>query len=502
VSLGGHLLRLRSDEQLVALFREGNDEAFRVIHDRYHQRLFAYTRQMLPGSRQDAEDALQDVFVRAYGGLRANDRSLALRAWLYRVAHNRCIDELRRPEPPAPEVLELVQPPAIDPIAEAEQRESLRRLIADVRRLPEQQRAALLMRELGGMTYNDIAAAMDVSVPAIKSLLVRARVGLAQAAEARDTSCAEIREELICAHDRGVRPTGLARRHLRECAGCSEFRTELRGNSRQLAALVPAFGPVAAIAKLLGFGGGGFGFGSSGGAAGGAAAVGTGGTAASVGVLATGAGHVATLLAAAVVTAGGAVEIQHTIAQRSHHRATHHARAAAGPTRAGAPQSVGVAVAHTGGPVTAAPASASSSSLAPEPASTARPHRSAGDFKSQPVTPPVSSPAPGTSSTGATGPVPVSGTPGDATGTTGTGSLPGDGTLPGGTTTPGTGSNGTTPGVTPPDAGTGTVTTATGPTTPTGTDGSTGSTSGTTTPVGATAGADGSTSAGGSPVSS
>ena len=95
------LLRLRSDDQLVALFRPGNDEAFRVIHDRYRQRLFAYARQMLAGSRPDAEDALQDVFLRAYGALRADDRPVTLRAWLYRVAHNRCIDQLRRPMPAA-----------------------------------------------------------------------------------------------------------------------------------------------------------------------------------------------------------------------------------------------------------------------------------------------------------------------------------------------------------------------------------------------------------------
>ena len=91
------LMRLRSDDQLLALFRAGHDEAFDVIHDRYRQRLFAYTRQMLPGSRQDAEDALQDVFVRAYGGLRANDRELALRAWLYRVPQ-----PLHRRAAPAP----------------------------------------------------------------------------------------------------------------------------------------------------------------------------------------------------------------------------------------------------------------------------------------------------------------------------------------------------------------------------------------------------------------
>src|SRR5437588_5294257 len=210
------------------MFRDGSNEAFRVIYDRYRQRLFAYTRQMLPGSRQDAEDALQDVFVRAYAGLRANDRELSLRAWLYRVAHNRCVDELRRPAPPPPEVLELVRGPVHDPTAHAEQRESFRRLLADIQRLPAQQRSALLMRELVGMSYTDVAAVLEVSVPAVKSLLVRARVGLAQALEARDTACTEIRDELMQAHDRGVRPNAMARRHMRDCAGCREFRAQIR----------------------------------------------------------------------------------------------------------------------------------------------------------------------------------------------------------------------------------------------------------------------------------
>jgi len=132
------LLRLRSDEQLVALFRRGNEDAFRVIHDRYRARLFAYARQMLPGSRHDAEDALQDVFVRAHRALRESDREISLRAWLYRVAHNRCVDELRRPVAPSPEVLERLQPPSLDPLAEAERREDLRRLVLDIRRLPGQ----------------------------------------------------------------------------------------------------------------------------------------------------------------------------------------------------------------------------------------------------------------------------------------------------------------------------------------------------------------------------
>ena len=307
----------------MALFRAGHDDAFRVIHDRYRQRLFAYTRQMLP-HRQDAEDALQDIFVRAYAGLRANDRELALRAWLYRVAHNRCIDELRRPAPPPPEVLELLRSPVHDPITEADQRESLRRLIADVRRLPDQQRSALLMRELGGMSYADMAGALGVTIPAVKSLLVRARLALGQALEARDTACSDIREELIGAHDRGLRPNATARRHMRDCAGCREFRHDLRGVSRRFAAIVPTLGPLGVLANMLGVGGGG---GAAGGAVAAGAGAGTGTAAVSVGALGAGATHVATLLAAAVVTAGGAVELQHTITVPSRHH--HHARVAA-----------------------------------------------------------------------------------------------------------------------------------------------------------------------------
>ncbi len=324
-SLGTSLLRLRSDDQLVALFRAGHDDAFPAIYDRYKQRMFAYTRQMLSSSRPDAEDALQDIFMRAYVGLRASERELSLRPWLYRIAHNRCVDELRRPVPPPPEVLSILRAPLRDPTVEAEQREALRRLIEDVRRLPDQQRSALLMRELGGVPYADVSAAIGVSVPAVKSLLVRARIGLAQAAEARDTACVEIQEALVLAHDRGVRPSGQARRHMHDCVSCRAFRTQLRGTSRQLAALAPTLGPLGVLAKLLGFGGGATGGAAAAGS--GAGAAGASGAAASGGLLAGGVGHVTALLAAAVVTAGGAVELGHTISagisHSGHHRVVH-----------------------------------------------------------------------------------------------------------------------------------------------------------------------------------
>jgi RNA polymerase sigma factor (sigma-70 family) len=302
------LLRLRSDDQLLALFRAGSEDAFGAIHDRYRQRLFAYVRQMLcAGPRQDAEDVLQDVFVRAYGALRADSREVNVRAWLYRVAHNRCIDHLRRPVPPAVDVFDVSRKPLHDPIETAQRREDLARLVADISRLPEQQRSALLMREIDGMSYIDLASALDVTVPAVKSLLVRARIGLVEAAEARDADCEDIRVDLLDAYDRGVKASSRARRHMRSCDACTEYRAALRGMQRSFAALTPAgAGPLAMIgAKLLGLGGAG------GGAAAGSSAV--GGSAVAVGGV--GACKVAAVVCTAVVATGGAVEVTHLASQ-------------------------------------------------------------------------------------------------------------------------------------------------------------------------------------------
>ena len=130
--------------------------------------------------------------------------------------------------PPPGDVFDVSRTPICDPLAETERREDLKRLVEDVRRLPTQQRSVLLMRELEGLPYSELAEAMDVSVAAVKSLLVRARMGLVESAEARDAACSEIRHDLTIAHGRGVRANGRARRHLRDCASCREYRSELR----------------------------------------------------------------------------------------------------------------------------------------------------------------------------------------------------------------------------------------------------------------------------------
>ena len=344
ISVSARLLRLRSDEQLVALFRDGCDEAFQVIHDRYRQRLFAYVRQMLAGSRPDAEDAMQDVFIRAYGALRANDRPVTLRAWLYRVAHNRCIDQLRRPVPAPAEVFELSRQPLRDPLAETERREDLRRLVADVRQLPEQQRSALLMREMQGMSYSELADALDVSLPAVKSLLVRARMGLVEAAEARDADCVEIREGLLASYDRGVRMSGRVRRHMRECSGCCEFRLEMRGVRRGLRALTPAGAGMFGVLARLGLGGSGAAAG--GGAASGAITVGGGGLAAA------GATKLALVCCAAVLATGGA-----PVAHQGSSRAAHAHRSGVEEGLPAEPAVLDLGVADAANPPSFAPAS-------------------------------------------------------------------------------------------------------------------------------------------------
>src|SRR3954464_8040370 len=89
------LLRLQSDERLVALTRRGNQAAFEALVARYEARLLAFCRHML-GSREDAEDVLQEVFAAAFNAMTADERAINVRPWLYRIARNRSLNHLRR----------------------------------------------------------------------------------------------------------------------------------------------------------------------------------------------------------------------------------------------------------------------------------------------------------------------------------------------------------------------------------------------------------------------
>src|SRR3954470_9105328 len=91
--------RVATDAQLVDLVRAGDDRAFAAIHERYQPRLVAFARQLLGGAHHDAEEVVQDAFVRALRALRADEREMALKAWVFTIVRNRPLDVLRRPVP-------------------------------------------------------------------------------------------------------------------------------------------------------------------------------------------------------------------------------------------------------------------------------------------------------------------------------------------------------------------------------------------------------------------
>ena len=163
---------------------------------RYQPRLLAFCRHML-SSREDAEDVLQEVFAAAFNAICADDRPINARPWLYRIARNRCLNHLRRPQPSGQDTMDVFERDGGTTTADTvHQREEFRHIVGDVQELPETQRTALLLREIDALTYEQIAEAMDTTVPSVKSLLVRARVALAEAAEARLLTCDEVRLEL------------------------------------------------------------------------------------------------------------------------------------------------------------------------------------------------------------------------------------------------------------------------------------------------------------------
>ncbi len=311
------LLRLQSDERLIALIRRGNQHAFEALVARYQSRLLAFCRHML-SSREDAEDVLQEVFAAAFNAILGDEREINVRPWLYRIARNRSLNHLRKAQAIGVDSMDVhLAEHGLTTADKVHKREEFRQLVSDVGDLPETQRTALLLREIDALSYEQISEAMETTVPSVKSLLVRARVSLAEAAEARLLTCDEVREELGEVAEGLRRTTAPVRRHLRTCERCQLFRKQLRQTNRALAAIFPV-GPLLLLKKALVAHAGTAAAGTGGAAAagGGAAAAGAAGAAgaAAGGMLQAGAGAMASkaiagLAAAAIVTAG-AVEVK------------------------------------------------------------------------------------------------------------------------------------------------------------------------------------------------
>ena len=303
------LLRLQSDERLVTLVRRGNQHAFEALVSRYQSRLLAFCRHML-SSREDAEDVLQEVFTAAFNAMLADERPINVRPWLYRIARNRSLNHLRRVQAIGVDSMDThFSEGGISTAEKVHRREDFRLLIADVQELPETQKTALLLREIDALSYEQIAEAMDNTVPSVKSLLVRARVGLAEAAEARLLDCDVVRLELGEVAEGLKRISPPARRHLRTCDECASFRKQLVNTNRALAALMPV-GPLLLLKKML------LAHVGTAAASGGSAAAGsTFGGALQIGISAT-AGKAAAGLAAAAIVTAGAVEVKHVTVKR------------------------------------------------------------------------------------------------------------------------------------------------------------------------------------------
>jgi RNA polymerase sigma-70 factor (TIGR02960 family) len=191
-------------QQLLVRAVEGDEEAFRELTDPYRRELQFHCYRIL-GSMHDAEDALQETLLRAWRGLGRFEERSSLRAWLYRIATNRCLDALRdahrRPPPPTqppfqpPVPTRLAEPTWLEPYpdvllegivdaspgpeARYETRETIElAFIAALQALPPRQRGVLVLRDVLGFHTDEVAEMLDSSEESVKAALKRARATL------------------------------------------------------------------------------------------------------------------------------------------------------------------------------------------------------------------------------------------------------------------------------------------------------------------------------------
>jgi RNA polymerase sigma factor (sigma-70 family) len=341
------LYSVLGDERLARLVGDGNKQAFAPLYERYYQQLYRYCRSIVHDDL-DAQDALQSTFASAFAALRKRQRDAPLRPWLFRIAHNEAVSVIRRRRPA--EDLSEASDRCCDSVEEqAGDRARFAMLMRDLAELPERQRSALVMRELSGLSHEEIALVLGTSVGAAKQTIFEARRSLSEFAEGRVMACDEVRKVVSDADGRSLRSRRV-RAHLSDCAGCAEFAEAIATRSADLRAFSPALPATAAAAVLARSLGAGSGH-SGGGAAG--LAAGTAGKTAGA-ALATKA--IAGVVIVAAGTAGAAAGISQ-IAGSSHSQA--HKAPAARVASASATPAAGTRVqtnSHRASQVAAGPA--------------------------------------------------------------------------------------------------------------------------------------------------
>jgi RNA polymerase sigma factor (sigma-70 family) len=305
-------LALGGDERLAQLVAGGSERAFVALYERYHGQLYRYCRSIVCNDT-DAQDALQSTLTGAFTALRRGQRDAPLRPWLFRIAYNESVSVLRhrRPEERLSECFTDVAGSTEERV---EQRERLSLLVADLHELPERQRGALVMRELNGLSHEQIAIVLRTSVGAVKQTIFEARRTLLEFAEGRTMACAELQRTISDADGRVLRGRRV-RAHLRDCPSCATFAAAISARRTALQAVAPPLPAIVAselLARVLAAG-------VAGPTAAGAAA--TGGAAVAAAIAGTAGKTAATVLAAkglagaaivATATVGTATVLTHT----------------------------------------------------------------------------------------------------------------------------------------------------------------------------------------------
>ena len=187
------------DEQLVTQALEGNTEAFEILVQRYQDRMYNLLRRM-SRSDSDAEDLTQETFLKAYRALTHFRRGSQFYTWLYRIAVNTALSRGRQTSRrnevmgasldapvghgPSDEGSAmghtLADPDAIDPSAGLEQQQLRQRVQEGLQQLDPEYRSVILLRDMEGLEYEEIMETLELSRPALKSRLHRARAELAR----------------------------------------------------------------------------------------------------------------------------------------------------------------------------------------------------------------------------------------------------------------------------------------------------------------------------------
>jgi RNA polymerase sigma factor (sigma-70 family) len=377
-------MRQRDPQVLWRRFGAGDRAAFADLYERHQQDVYRYCRSLLH-HEDDARDAAHSTWMAVWTTPHAARRGVPMRPWLFRIAHNESIDLLRRrrPDQELAAAHEIAAPD--DLAADLDLRERLATLRADLLSLSERQRSALLLREMAGLSHQEIAATLHISARAAKQTIYEARQALADTEGGRSMACDSV-QRAISAGDRRVRRGRGLRAHLRGCAACQTFASAIDEQGRDLRILVPALPAPAAAALLARLGSG------VGAASGGGAASASGGALGAVGAK-LGSSVAAKIAVAAAVVAVGTGGEQFVVPKAGGERAIRaHTASEASPSAATAisaqrpvsspavPAAVGRSSAnatHTGTGVTTAshepPASSSAPPVADPPATPAVP---------------------------------------------------------------------------------------------------------------------------------